>query len=224
MYYGYKRKKYLKYKLASIGILIMITFFGSFIYIDRNLSPMVQALGELKAQEIITMIVSEATTVVLESGYKYDDLVIIKQDNEGNITLMQANTILLNRIQSDIAIGIQKKLKEVESSSNYIPLGGAMGSQLLAQYGPKLNLGIMPVGVVDVNFASEFDQTGINQTRHRILLTVKTDVQVIVPFSSSKVSVPTIVPLVESVIVGKVPENYVNVPKEDMLITPLQGN
>ncbi|TCP99713.1 sporulation protein YunB [Serpentinicella alkaliphila] len=224
MYNNYKRRKYLKYKIVSIVMLLTITFFGLFIYIDKNIAPTVQALGELKAQEIITIIVSNEVTKVLESGYKYDDMIIIKEDKEGNITLMQANTILLNRIQSDIAVGIQESLNQLKSSDNYIPLGGALGSQLLAQYGPKLKLGIMPVGVVDVNFASEFDQSGINQTRHRILLTVKTEVQVIVPFSSGKVSVPSYVPLVESVIVGKIPQSYFNIPQDNLLLTPLYSN
>lgn len=186
------------------------------------MAPTVQALGELKAQEIITNVVSNSVSTVLEQGIEYSDLIIIKEDHEGNITLMQANTILMNRLQSQIALSIQNSINEVEASSNYIPLGGALGSQLMAQYGPKLKLGILPMGMVDVNFASEFDQSGINQTRHRVILTVDTQVQVVVPFSSNKVRVITHVPLAETVIVGKVPMNYIHVPQDKFLnIAPL---
>ncbi|WP_246579325.1 sporulation protein YunB [Alkaliphilus flagellatus] len=216
------KKKYLKFKIITILILIVIILTMCFLYIDREITPTVQAIGELKAQEITTRAINESVSLVLKQDIQYQDLISVKEDDEGNITMMQANTFLMNKVASDVALTIQDHLKQIKTTSDRIPLGNALGSQLLAQYGPKIKLTVTPLGMVDVNFGTEFEQSGINQTRHRIYLVINTSVRVIVPFSSNTIHVTTYFPVAETVIVGKVPMNYINVPKDQFLdVTPI---
>jgi len=186
-------------------------------YVDREITPTVQAIGELKAQEITTRAINESIALVLKQDIEYQDLISVKEDDEGNITMMQANTFLMNKVASDMALAIQEHLKQIKTTSDRIPLGNALGSQLLAQYGPKMKLTVTPLGMVDVNFGTEFEQSGINQTRHRIYLIIDTSVRVIVPFSSNTINVTTYFPVAETIIVGKVPMSYVNVPQDEFL-------
>ncbi|KAB3531606.1 sporulation protein YunB [Alkaliphilus serpentinus] len=204
-------------------ILFVMGSSALFIYIDREIMPTVQAVGELKAQEVTTRAVNQAVSLVLEDGeVRYEDLISVKEDSEGNVTLMQANTMAMNKVASNVALTIQEQLNQIKTTSDRIPLGNALGSQLLAQYGPKIKLTITPVGMVDVNFGTEFQQSGINQTRHRIFLIINTNIRVIVPFSTNRIGVTTYVPIAETIIVGKVPTNYIQVPKDEVLnITPL---
>ncbi|KAB3532796.1 sporulation protein YunB [Alkaliphilus pronyensis] len=219
-----RRKKLFKLKVIFILIFIFISSTMAFVYIDREIMPTVQAIGELKAQEVTTRAVNQAVSLVLEGGIKYDDLIYVKEDEEGNITLMQANTMSMNKVASDVALTIQEQLNQIKATSDRIPLGNALGSQLLAQYGPKIKLTVTPVGMVDVNFGTEFQQSGINQTRHRIYLIINTNVRVIVPFSTNRIAVTTYVPIAETVIVGKVPNTYIQVPKDQFLdIVPLNS-
>ena len=216
------KKKYLKFKIITVLILIVIILTMCFLYIDREITPTVQAIGELKAQEITTRAINESVSLVLKQDIQYQDLISVKEDDEGNITMMQANTFLMNKVASDVALTIQDHLKQIKTTSDRIPLGNALGSQLLAQYGPKIKLTVTPLGMVDVNFGTEFEQSGINQTRHRIYLVINTSVRVIVPFSSNTIHVTTYFPVAETVIVGKVPMNYINVPKDQFLdVTPI---
>lgn len=202
----------------------MMVATGTFLYIDNKIMPTVQAIGELKAQEITTKAINQSVSVVVKQEIKYEDLITVKEDDEGNITLMQANTMMMNKIASDVALTIQEHLKQIQTTAERIPLGNALGSQLLAQYGPKIKLTVTPLGMVDVNFGTEFEQSGINQTRHRIFLIVNTKVRVIIPFSSNTIEVTTYIPVAETVIVGRVPMNYIHVPKDQFLnITPLYG-
>lgn len=217
-----RRRKLLKVKILMVLALLFIMVTCVFIYIDREIMPTVQAIGELKAQELTTSAVNIGVSQVLDENIEYKDLVYIKEDGDGNITLLQANTMMMNRIASDVALNIQEQLKLIEAAPERIPLGNALQSQLLAQYGPKLRLTVTPVGVVDVNFGTEFQQSGINQTRHRIFLTVNTRVRVIVPLSSNTIEVITYVPIVETVIVGQVPHSFIQVPEDKVLnVTPL---
>ncbi len=201
---------------------IFVTLITAFIYIDREVMPTVQTIGVLKAQELSTRAVNIAVSEVLENGIDYRDLVYIEKDHEGVITMMQANTITMNKIASDIGINIQDHLREMRTSSEGIPLGNVLGTQLFAQYGPRIKVQITPMGMVDVNFGTAFEQSGINQTRHRIFLIVTLNVNVIVPFNSEALTVTTTVPLAETVIVGRVPQTMFQMPNDNFLnISPL---
>lgn len=133
---------------------------------------------------------------------------------------MQANTIMMNKISAEVAIKVQETINEIgsaEQTSIKIPLGNIFGSQLLAQYGPKIKIKVTTIGKVKVDFYTEFEQSGINQTRHRIYLTVNTQVKTIIPFTSKTMPIQSTVPIAETIIVGKVPDNYVNVPKDEFM-------
>lgn len=220
--YRNSQKKYRSYKVYIIIILILMISNTIFLYFDRKLVPIIQVLGEFRAQDIITKVINQSVSAVVGQGIVYEDLVKIQRDEDGNITFMQADTMMLNQIAFNITTYVQEGLEKVKTQKEFIPLGSITNSQLLAQYGPKLRLGITPLGTVNVNFGTEFDQSGINQTRHRIFLVIDTKVKVIIPLSSNNIEVTTYVPLTEVIIVGKVPVNYFNTTRDDLLnINPL---
>ena len=71
---------------------------------------------------------------------------------------------------------------------------------------------------MNTNFETEFETAGINQTRHKIFLTLRATISLIVPTGSQLVDVTSKVPIVESIIVGEVPQSFVDVnDKDDML-------
>ena len=88
----------------------------------------------------------------------------------------------------------------------------------LSGFGPRLEVQILPVGAVHTSFDTEFETAGINQTRHKIFLNLRATVSLIVPTGSQLVEVTSTVPIAESIIVGEVPESFVDVNnEEDML-------
>ncbi|AOY76770.1 hypothetical protein [Clostridium formicaceticum] len=89
-----KRKKYFKYKVYLLIIFMFMTCTTTFIYIDNKIMPTVQAIGELKAQEITTRAINESVSIVVKQDITYEDLIAIKEDEEGNITFMQANAMI----------------------------------------------------------------------------------------------------------------------------------
>lgn len=128
---------------------------------------------------------------------------------------MQANTILMNSIAAEVALEVQEQLKQISKANIKVPLSNAFDTQLLTL--PSVNVQIIPQGSVAVDFATEFESSGINQTRHRIYIIVVTDIKMIVPLVSENLRITTNIPIAETIIVGDVPEQYVNVPKENIL-------
>lgn len=64
------------------------------------------------------------------------------------------------------------------------------------------------VGDVEAKLNSEFTESGINQTLHRIYLDVNTSINITTPFNVIGSSYETRVLLAESIIVGRVPDSY----------------
>lgn len=216
------KKNYIKFKIILIVTIISFILSGYFIYLDRKVVPIVLAIGELRAQEMTTRAINESIKSVLQENIDYEDLIFLKEDSEGNIALMQANTFLMNKISADVALSIQESFGQIKKMVEKIPLGNILDSKIFAHYGPKINLGVSPYGMVHVNFGTDFEQAGINQTRHRIYLIINTEARVIVPFNSNKVHVTTYFPVAETIIVGRVPHNYINVPQSQFLdVTPI---
>jgi len=76
------------------------------------------------------------------------------------------------------------------------------------------------VGNVETDLVSQFSQSGINQTLHRIYLNVNCTVTILTPFDTIEQSITNQVLIAEAVIVGDVPSTYYNLNgvKEDDLI------
>jgi hypothetical protein len=63
-----------------------------------------------------------------------------------------------------------------------------------------------------------FETAGINQTRHEISLEASTQMRIVIPTGAETVSITTIVPVAEAIIVGEVPDSYINVPDVDSML------
>ena len=64
---------------------------------------------------------------------------------------------------------------------------------------------------------TEFETEGINQTRYYVYCTIKSQVRIVAPFTDKISEIKRKVIIAEAVIVGKVPDNYVMVPEENIL-------
>ena len=213
----HKRNKLKKSLNSFIFIFIISILIGSFIYIDNKLRPTITVIAETKAIELANRSINKAVANIVDENIEYEDLIYVKTGDNGNIKMMQANSILMNEIASKVALEIQSEMKKIKTTSTYIPIGTALGSPLLAKYGPTIKVSIEPIGTVTVDFGTDFESSGINQTRHRIYLKSTTQVKVVVPLTTSTKEIKTQIPICETIIVGDVPQNYVNIPEDGVL-------
>jgi len=201
------------YKNAFFIIFFSILVVGILILLDIKLRNVFFDIAEVKAVQIATeamqrSIQQEAT----DKNIQYQDLINIHKDSEGRITLMQANTLIVNRIASSVTIAVQKALEDLRWQSFSIPAGQVLGIPLFANRGPKIKYSIMQVGTVRFSITDKFDSAGINQTRHTIYLNLDSNVRIVIPTKTAETVVSTQVPLTESVIVGGIPSTIITVP------------
>jgi len=206
--YSPKKKKIVMFFTIILVFIIMLYLY---MYIEKNIRPKIKVMSEIKARLIATQAINDAVSKKIQMNV-FKDLVNIKTDNMGRVTMVQANTSEMNRIAVETSLYIQKELENISEEDLYISIGNILGSQIFADKGPKLRIKIQPAGTVKVNFATEFSEAGINQTRLKIYLKVDTRVQIIMPFAGNEIDVSTNVPVSETIIVGDVPESYINLP------------
>ncbi|MBM7581362.1 sporulation protein YunB [Caldicoprobacter guelmensis] len=214
-----KRKRKLYKSFFIIFILFTMASFV-FLVIDRGIKPTVIAMSEAQVRYIAIKAMNNAVKKVLNSDIKYTDLINVMTDREGKISLIQANTIKMNALASETSSVAQEEIRSMGAEGIYIPLGSIFNSKILAGLGPRLKVTIIPIGSVSIDFATEFENAGINQTRHKIYMVMEANVRIVVPLGSDTASVKARIPITETIIVGDVPDYYINVGeggKDDIL-------
>lgn len=193
----------------TLPLLVLILLPAALL--ERNLTGVVLTLAQAQARSMAVRALHEAANEILLSGVTYDQLMTVVSDQQGQVRLIQANTPQMNRIASQASLSAQKKIALLEEQAVSVPLGSAMGWTILAGAGPRIRVSILPVGTVTAGFATEFQTAGINQTRHRITLTLSAHISLVIPTGSTRVEAEVQVALAESIIVGEVPDTFTDV-------------
>ena len=199
-------------------LLILAALAVALLFMQRNLNRVVLAMASANARALTVNVLNQAVQEILDTGVKYDDMMIVQKDQAGRVVLLQANTTLMNDMASAAALRAQASLSSLENQFVSIPLGSALGMTIWAGSGPRIRVQILPVGAVSAQFSTEFQAAGINQTRHKILLTLEATVRLVIPTGAQEVSVSAQMTVAESIIVGQVPDSFVDVNNDsDML-------
>lgn len=204
---NYKKKKAYFYVLFLVFIAIL-----SYYYIEIKIKPTLVSICEVKAKVIATKIINDTVREELKKDALKEQILIPTYDNDGKINMIRTDALVMNTISSNIANRVQENIVSLSKQKFTIPLGSAMDSQLLSNKGPNLNFYILHQGSVLVDFVTEFDESGINQTRYKIYITVGVDMRIISPVTTSTITVKNNVLIAEIVIVGEVPDSYMRFP------------
>lgn len=201
------------YKRRMMTSLITIGIFAIFMVIifyiiDFRIRPTLIQLSLVKAKQIAAQSINQAIQSNISHDIQYQNLIKIVFNPDGKIALIQPNTGEINRIASEATLAVQKTLQNLPKEKIYIPLGQIMGSKIMAGMGPELPVKILPVGFVESSINDHFESAGINQVRHRIYITVKATIKIVVPLINEEVKVNSDIPLVEAIIVGEVPQVF----------------
>lgn len=159
-------------------------------------------------RSITTVAVNDAIYYTLSDNLRYQDLVSVERGKDGEILSISSNALQINRIARDAAYMSQENLDKMSEAGIEVPFGALTGVEALAGFGPRMNIKIIPISNVECKFVSKFVDAGINQTKHSIYLEIVADISIIMPSGTSNFASLTEVLICESVLIGKVPETY----------------
>lgn len=190
--------------------LIIIIIASVTVYVlTKSIKPVFESLAIQKARTIATEITNKKTSEVL-AKYDYKELVWIMEDNINKNKILRTDVVKINQIASEIAIEVEKSLEKAVNDKIEIPIGALSGSSYLIGSGPKIPIRIIPSGNVTTELATEFESKGINQTIYRIYLKLNCSIKILNSYNNLNDNIENQVLLVETVIVGEIPEIYYN--------------
>lgn len=201
-------------KYISMTLIISFSLLAMLLWFEHTLKPSFFAVAETRVQSIATTAINNAIRNMVVSNNSYRDLINVKYDKNGRVVLVQPNTLEVNHLASATTLAIQKSIKDLTKEKVKVPIGQLSGSEILAGFGPKINVRIYPIGTAQVDIVDTFEQAGINQTRYRIYLETKTKIRIIIPLEVKAVEVCVKAPIAETVIVGEVPGTFMQAPTE----------
>ncbi len=195
---------------SIVALLSVVLYFG----FEWRIRPIVATNAEASVRSLTARMMNNAVLEKLGSSVAYGDLVDVVVDQEGRVSMLQGKTATMNRIGAEVALLTQQKISEAGEQGINVRLGSALGSAMFSNRGPAIRVAISPAGSVTSSFVSKFESAGINQTLHRINLRLEAKVRILLGGRTVEtVEVVGEVPVAESLIVGVVPETYVNVPE-----------
>ena len=203
----YRRPKNKWRRRISLALvaLFLITII---VLLHVNITRVLISVAEASMRSITTVAVNDAVYYTLSDQLRYEDLVEVSRDSEGNITGITSNSFQINRIARDTAYVSQENLQKMSEDGVEVPLGAFFGIEAWAGFGPRFKMKIIPISNVACSFASTFAEAGVNQTKHSIYLEIVADISIISPSGTRNFASLTEVLICESVLVGKVPDTY----------------
>lgn len=191
--------------IIGTGLFILFAVCTA-IYINRISTHIAAA----DARDVITAKVNDAVLETLREGeYEGDYFVTFQKSSGGDITAVSCNMARINTLTSTIL----DKLVSTKRDNTVkigIPLGNLTGVSLLMGRGPKIPVKVMLLSSSRVEFSNSILTAGINQTKHQIDLTVTVDMELMLPWGTKTDTVSTDVLIADTVIVGRVPDMYLN--------------
>ena len=201
-----------KGRVIRLCLVILLTVVAFGMLLERNLEGVILDMAHARAEAMAVEYMHQAVRDVMGDSVAYEDMITVRTDQAGKITMLAANAVRMNDLATVTALKAQAKLESAEAQSISIPLGAALGVPFLSALGPRVQVKIVPVSAVSAAFSTEFESAGINQTRHKIYLSLHTTVRLVIPSGAKQVSLQSQVLIAESIVVGEVPESYVQVP------------
>lgn len=191
---------------VAVGLVLAA---GCVSLLELRLRPMVITLAQAQAQNLVTSVVEQAFSREMNAQPDaYRQLVEIQRDEGGAITALSADMPVLNQLRTTLTADVLQALQSADVSQIQVPLGSLVDLDLLWGLGPTVKVYSMTVGTVEGEFESQFTSAGVNQTVHRIILTLKVPLTLMLPGGAAETVCETQLCVAETVIVGQVPESY----------------
>lgn len=181
-------------------------------YIESFFEPIIRTMAVSRSEVLLSQeIANEINETMSESGITYEDIISFVLDKDGRINAMTTNIVTANKLKSSLALSILTRITNVDETELGIPVGNLTGISILAGRGPEMKVKVIPIGSVQTELSSQFVSAGINQTQHRVIMEVTSNVDIILPSETVSTTVSVNVVIAETVIVGSVPESYAEI-------------
>lgn len=198
---GKKTKRRKKFLILVFFLVVLYIFYSLFI---------VQNVGEIcysKCQSVATEGINKAI-IKFSDNTLYNKIINIEKNTSGDIVLIETNSNSVNSLSSRISLETKEIINNRLNDGIEIPFFAFTGIKSLSGYGKNIKYKALEVINVESSFENCFESVGINQTLHSVFLNVYTKIKVFMPLKNTIVETCSNVLLCETVVIGKIPDVY----------------
>ena len=195
---------------SKLGLLFPLMILCLVAALSWFLGNLTTQMAVSDATDIVTKAVNDSINEVIGLGvYGFDYFITLEKDADGNVTAISSDMAHINTLSTEILNSV------IESTDNgvieiNIPAGNLSGLNLLLNKGPDVKVDIIMLTSSRVDFRNEVVSCGINQAKYQLVLEVTIDIDILVPWGTESATTVTEVIVDDTVVVGKVPDTYLN--------------
>jgi sporulation protein YunB len=225
------KKRYILVLLLLIGVIsLSVSYLGKLI--ENKISKYVYDEVNKTSKMLIRDILNEKFI----SNLDLDSLFVVEKNSLGEIVLIDFDVTKVNMILGLVSDEVVKRFKDFNSGDSFesyyssnlirrydngvmlsVPLGLIFSNPILSNIGPRIPIKLRFSGEVEADVVTSIKQYGINSVLLEMGIEIVVKEKVAFPFSSEYIDVFLNLPLVIELISGKVPENYLNNEKFDII-------
>ena len=228
-----KQKKVKKINLFIITIIgVLVGVIALLNFINERITPILLETAELEIGKFSTIVINKAIAQVLEDKINTDELFDTIISDSGEIQTIDFNPIIVNQVLNVATSVVQNNLKLLEEGNldtigiydmdlpedriedlkkgiiTKIPIGAITKNSILSNLGPEIPIRLHYIGDVTSNITTKITQYGINNALVEIGVKLEITAQIILPFTTEKITLECDIPLAIKMIQGSVPNYY----------------
>ncbi len=198
-----KRKK--GKKILAVFACVIIFALLSVIYLNQKLDPLVCAAATPQLKAEMTRVINEAISEAM-TGYE-EKLVSIRYGSDGKILSIETDSTKINLLRALVTEKINEKIKAYGEYSVTISVSNIMDDEIVFGRFPswRIPASVEPNGSAETTVKSSLVSAGINQSLHKITLSVRVSITAMLLISTVDVDTETDICIAETVIIGEVP-------------------
>jgi sporulation protein YunB len=190
-------------------LILLCVLMVAFLLFRSRYRQVIRELAQTQVTNATSDLINDAVARQIGQGdIAYDRIVYFEKDLNGKITALKTNIGEVNKLKTATLNTINDEILSMDASRIGIPLGSLILPEFLSGRGPRLPVEVLTIRNSDADFESNFSHAGINQTLHQVHMTVWVDVAVLVLGSTVSFSVEADVVVAETIIVGDVPDTF----------------
>ena len=204
-FFSKKKRETIIFRIVA-GVLVfsIIT-----VLCDMKLRPIIKTVGGSALKNTLSNVLDGAVNdMVDELGVRYGDMVDIEKNADGTIAAITLNSTYINGYKTELSDGCSDRLSQFTETVVPVPIGALIGGSFFNGKGFCIDVDATIYGFAVTDVVSKFESAGINQTRHTIYLNVTASAHAYMGLCHLNESVDETIILVETIIVGTVPQSY----------------
>lgn len=203
------RRKRRRRRILLIALLLVIT--GLILLTQLHLSPYIRELARNQAVNAASNAITGSVSEMLRTGNTdFSRVIVLEKDVQGNITALRTDMGQVERMKIEVLGALDGLIDQINTQQMGIPLGNLLLPDLLAGTGQVLPVKAVSLTVSNADFFSDFSEAGINQTLQTLKVKFTISLTILTTVGYESVDVDSDVMVAQTVIVGRVPETYVN--------------